>query len=81
LQVAQAEFIKGEKNCDRLCEIVQNHLANNTQLKLDYVQILQPLTLQPLKSISETALLAIAVYLGKTRLIDNILLTNQPQIC
>jgi pantoate ligase / CMP/dCMP kinase len=76
LEVAQTAFFNGEQNSDRLLDLVQSYLANTPQLKLDYLQIVDPHSLQPLKSISENALLAIAVYLGKTRLIDNILLTH-----
>jgi pantoate ligase / CMP/dCMP kinase len=78
LQAAQVAFKNGEKNSDRLCQIVINHLADLPELALDYVQVVDQHTLASIECIQDSAqdfaLLAIAVYLGKTRLIDNILL-------
>ena len=42
-----------------------------THTKIDYVEIVDPETMQPLKRIEDKALIALAVFLGKTRLIDN----------
>jgi pantoate ligase / CMP/dCMP kinase len=80
LMIAFNAFIKGEKNSDRLCNLVNNRLTNlglsADRLRLDYLEIVDQQTLQPIDHIQDSALLAIAVYLDKTRLIDNILLTN-----
>ncbi len=77
LQAAQSVFINDQKDSDCLCQIVINYLANLPELKLDYLQVVDPHTMQSISSIAHSGLLAIAVYLGKIRLIDNILLTNQ----
>lgn len=42
--------------------------------KIDYIEILDANTLNPVKSLSNKTLIAIAVYVGKTRLIDNIVI-------
>lgn len=41
--------------------------------RIDYIELADALTLQPIGSVKPNSLLAIAVYFGKTRLIDNIL--------
>ena len=39
--------------------------------KIDYVKIVDGLTMQQIKEVKAPALVAMAVYIGKTRLIDN----------
>jgi len=40
--------------------------------RIDYVEIVDPQTLEPLVTIDGDALVAVAVYFGRTRLIDNL---------
>lgn len=39
--------------------------------KIDYVSVVDALTMQPVEKIDKNVLVAMAVYIGKTRLIDN----------
>ena len=41
---------------------------------IDYIEIVDPQNPTPVKTIRQKALLAVAIYLGKARLIDNIML-------
>lgn len=43
--------------------------------RVDYIQVVDPVTLQPLKRIRRPALLMAAVWIGKTRLIDNLIIS------
>jgi pantothenate synthetase len=43
-------------------------------VRLDYVEIVDPETLGPVRVISSNSLVAVAAFVGTTRLIDNILL-------
>lgn len=43
--------------------------------RIDYVAVVDPVTLEPMKKIRRPALLAAAVWIGKTRLIDNVVIT------
>ncbi|HSS98657.1 MAG TPA: pantoate--beta-alanine ligase [Terriglobales bacterium] len=43
-------------------------------MRLDYLEIVDPDNLESLDKIEKTALVAVAAYLGKTRLIDNFIL-------
>ena len=47
-------------------------MSGDPELTLQYVEVVDPLTLQPLEKITDIAQLLIAVYCGETRLIDNI---------
>lgn len=55
--------------CDKLSLLLRAHPA----FKIDYIQMVDPVTLQQLTSSRRPALLAAAVFLGRTRLIDNLL--------
>ena len=39
--------------------------------KIDYVSMVDALTMQPVETVDRSVLIAMAVYIGKTRLIDN----------
>jgi pantoate--beta-alanine ligase len=43
--------------------------------RIDYVSVADPETLRELEQVEGPALLSLAVYIGTTRLIDNIMLT------
>ena len=44
--------------------------------KIDYVKVVDALTMQQVESIDRDVLVAIAVYIGKTRLIDNFIFSK-----
>ena len=50
---------------------VRKLINSKKYTKIDYVEIVDPLTLRPLKRIEKRGLLALAVYVGRARLIDN----------
>ena len=74
LQLAQKSYQQGTVVVETLIKLVTKHLRPIPALKIQYVEIVDPSTLQPLTTIQEKGLLAIAVYVGSTRLIDNIIL-------
>ena len=49
--------------------------AKEPQIRLDYFEIVDPDTLDPIEQIEQPALAAVAAYVGPTRLIDNLILT------
>jgi pantoate--beta-alanine ligase len=53
---------------------VKGQLTSNPQIKVEYVELVDPKTLQPLTTRQRPALLVSAIRLGKTRLIDNLLI-------
>ena len=71
----QAAAAGGEHNAARLIAIGKQVIAEEPGARLDYYAIVDPRTLDPVADTSRGALVAVAAYLGTTRLIDNILLT------
>ncbi len=64
----------GERDTARLRAGLREELAHGTRLRLDYADIVDTETLQPLPRLRGRALVAVAVYVGTTRLIDNVVL-------
>jgi len=62
---------KGERDSDKLKNIILNELNSEPLAKIDYVEIVDSSTLKSIKNIEKPILAAIAVFIGKTRLIDN----------
>jgi pantoate ligase/cytidylate kinase len=60
--------------------VVEIELASIPNIQIEYVELVDPNTLQPLSYIEKSGLLAIAARIGKTRLIDNIILRNRRPI-
>lgn len=61
----------GEKNCGAILDAMKSHINAEPLAKIDYVKIVDCDTMQQIKEIDRPALCAMAVYIGKTRLIDN----------
>jgi pantoate--beta-alanine ligase len=57
-----------------LLHVVRETIASAPLARIDYVDLVDAETLQPIDSVKPNSLLAVAVYFGKTRLIDNIVL-------
>jgi pantoate ligase / CMP/dCMP kinase len=74
LHQAAIAFSQGVKEATALLNLVKQHLATVPEIKLQYVELVEPETLQPLLMVEKTGLIAIAAYLGTTRLIDNMML-------
>ena len=74
LQRAQQEFQAGERMAAKLISAAKDVLAREPHVALDYLEIVDPDTLDPVERISQTTLVAVAAYIGSTRLIDNIVI-------
>jgi pantoate ligase / CMP/dCMP kinase len=80
LQQAQDLFTKGDRVTSNLLNAVRSTLQDHPEIQLDYLELVDPQTMVPLDSIQTSGLLAIAAKVGNTRLIDNLLLTQQSPI-
>ena len=78
LNTAEDAFHKGEKNADKIREIVARVVNDEQLAELQYVSCAHPETLEELGGEIKSCLLSMAVFIGRTRLIDNILL-HQPK--
>jgi len=74
LREVEKQFHAGERNATRLINTAREIVAQEPQIRLDYFEIVDPDTLDPLDQISRPALAAVAAYIGSTRLIDNVVL-------
>lgn len=80
LQQVKLAFAQGESRATALINLVKQKLNLVEEVKIQYVELVNPVSLQPIEQIKQTGLLAIAVYVGSTRLIDNILLQKRQPI-
>jgi pantoate--beta-alanine ligase len=71
---AKATFEDGETDASHLREAVLDTLASEPWVKVQYVSCAHPDTLEELNGRVEHALLSLAVTIGKTRLIDNVII-------
>src|SRR3989440_7607378 len=72
---ARAAFDDGEHNATRLIDLVRERIEQQPLARIDYVSINDATTLQKLDKIDDQpALLSNSVFIGKTRLIDNVVL-------
>ena len=62
---------KGERDCKRILAAMTEEIEKEPLAKIDYVKIVDLDTMQQVEKIDRGILAAIAVYIGKTRLIDN----------
>lgn len=62
---------KGEKNTDIIINKIKNMIETVKSAKIDYVYIVNPDTLEPVEIVKKKDVIVMAVWIGKTRLIDN----------
>lgn len=74
LTQAQQLWQKGEKNAELLRQAMVSLISKEPLAEVDYVSVADSQTLEELSEIDRTALASLAVRIGKTRLIDNIVL-------
>jgi pantoate--beta-alanine ligase len=72
LQQARSAFANGERDANLLRQIMTDLINAEPLARLDYVSAAHPDTLAELEQIEDKALLSMAVFIGKTRLIDNL---------
>jgi pantoate--beta-alanine ligase len=66
----------GEHDAAKLAAAGKRDFTNLNSVRLDYFEIVNPETLDPVEDVSNGALVAVAAFVGATRLIDNVLLTK-----
>ncbi len=71
IKLGNETFAAGEKNAKVIIDKMTELINSEPLAKIDYVKIVDRLTMQQIETVDRPALLAIAVYIGKTRLIDN----------
>ena len=74
LSAARSAYDSGERQAESLRARVRSIVASEPLARLQYVSCADYDTLEELETVSRKALLSMAVYMGKTRLIDNFVL-------
>jgi pantoate--beta-alanine ligase len=74
LRLAEERLAQGERQGARLAATLRDCIAKDPLARIDYVAVCDPDTLREVEQLSGTVLVALAVYIGKTRLIDNTVL-------
>lgn len=74
LKLGKEAIENGEKDAKKVIEIIKANLATEPLARIDYVEVVDFENIQRVDTISGETLVAIAVYIGKTRLIDNFII-------
>jgi pantoate--beta-alanine ligase len=62
----------GDKSAKVVVDLVREHIKQAPLARIDYVDLVDADTLQPVETVQPNSLVAVAVFFGQTRLIDNI---------
>jgi pantoate--beta-alanine ligase len=74
LNLAQQLWSQGERKAEILRQQMTDLIRKEPLARIDYISIANPETLEELTETRQPALVSLAVYVGKTRLIDNMTL-------
>jgi pantoate--beta-alanine ligase len=72
----EVRFRRGERIAASLIEAGKHVLETEPEVRPDYLEIVNPDTLEPIERVDGNALVALAAYVGTTRLIDNVVLKH-----
>ncbi len=73
LKKAESLVADGETDAKRIMKIMKEAIAARPAVKIEYISIVDAKELVELETITKEALIAVAAHVGKTRLIDNII--------
>jgi pantoate--beta-alanine ligase len=77
LKEAKATYKEGERSAGKIADVVRSMIEAEPRARLDYVTVADAETMERLDKLDDRPILiALAVYLGKTRLIDNTVLNS-----
>ena len=76
LKKGEALIEAGETDTGRLLAAIKESIAAEPLAKLDYAEAVDADSMKPLAAVTGNVLFAIAVYIGKTRLIDNFVVSR-----
>ncbi len=74
LKMVENLYKSGERSAEKMKEEMVQYLSSFDKIKIDYVEIVDEETLEPVEKIEGKVIVAIAAWVGKARLIDNTIL-------
>lgn len=75
--LGQKMVAEGETDANKIVTAMTEHIQAQPLAKIDYVSAVDGVTMDPVERIAGTVLVAMAVYIGKTRLIDNFIVEGK----
>lgn len=75
--LGQKMVAEGETDANKIVTAMTEHIQAQPLAKIDYVSAVDGVTMDPVDRITGTVLVAMAVYIGKTRLIDNFIVEGK----
>lgn len=76
LNQGKALIESGEQSAAKVKDVIMEELCKEPLAKVDYVEVVDADSIEAIKELNGNVLVAIAVYIGKTRLIDNIMIVQ-----
>ena len=76
LNKGKALIESGEQSAAKVKDVIMEELCKEPLAKVDYVEVVDADSIEAIKELNGDVLVAIAVYIGKTRLIDNIMIVQ-----
>jgi len=80
LSLARKVINAGEVSSERVRDVIKQVLMREKKLKIDYIEIMKGKTLEPIERIEENTLIAVSVFAGETRLIDNSVISTVSEV-
>lgn len=74
VKLGQEMVAAGEKDAKKVIDAMVAHIEKEPLAKIDYVKAVNAVTIVPVETMEAPVLVAMAVYVGKTRLIDNFMI-------
>lgn len=76
LQLARSLYRQGERDAGKIISAMTQKIRDIPSAAIDYIEVVDDATLQPVQTLNGAVLIALAVRIGKTRLIDNLMLPD-----
>ncbi|MBM6818426.1 MULTISPECIES: pantoate--beta-alanine ligase [Clostridia] len=71
LTLAKEKIQSGERNSKVIIKLIEEILNSEKLARVDYIEVVDSLSMEGVERIEKSVLVAIALFIGKTRLIDN----------
>lgn len=71
LSIGNELIVNGETNAETVLKVITEKIESEPLARIDYVKAVDADSIEPIQTVSGRVLFAVAVYIGKTRLIDN----------
>jgi pantoate--beta-alanine ligase len=75
LYMASEAVVRGQRDAAAIRQLIVETVAHAPQVRLDYVEVVDAATLEPVDQLAGDTLVALAAFVGKARLIDNVTIT------